>query len=88
MKCDNRSVEKPPYLYRRGDDKSSSIYFRLTAPKTLHEYLKPNERQFRVSPGTADLARARVIWAEIVARKRREWDELLASLSTCDSKQC
>lgn len=35
-----------------------------------------------MSTGTADLARARVIGVEIVANKRREWDELLASLST------
>lgn len=80
MKCDNGPETMPPYLYRRDDDKSSRIYVRLTAPKALHKYLASRERQFRQSTGTSDLVRARVIGAEMVARKRREWDELLATL--------
>lgn len=70
----------PPYLYRRDDNSSSNIYVRLTAPAPLHAYLCSKERHFRQSTGTADMSRARVIGAEVVARKRREWDQLLASL--------
>lgn len=68
----------PPHLYRRDDDKSANYYVRLIAPKALHPLLSPRERQYRQSTGTADLGKARVIGAEMIARKRREWDELLA----------
>lgn len=69
----------PPYLQRRGDGKSQNFYVRLIAPKALHPYLSPQERQYRESTGTADLLRAKLIGAELVAKKRREWDELLAA---------
>lgn len=85
-RCDNREVtDVPAHLYRRGDAKSANFYVRLIAPQALHAFLSPKEQQYRQSTGTADLAKARVVGAEMVARKLREWDQILASMQTRSS---
>lgn len=67
----------PMYLYRREDGRSSNYYVRLTAPTAIQYLLNKKDHSFRCSTGTADLSRAKVIGAEIVAKKRREWHDLL-----------
>ncbi|CUI04233.1 Integrase [Janthinobacterium sp. CG23_2] len=66
----------PMHLYRREDGRSWNYYVRLTAPTAIQHLLNKKDHSFRCSTGTADLHRAKVIGAEIVAKKRREWHDL------------
>ncbi|WP_425252151.1 hypothetical protein ACPJXG_20300 [Janthinobacterium sp. NFX145] len=69
----DKEVALPKYLYRRDDGRSENYYVRLTAPTSVQPFLDKKEHSFRCSTGTADLRVAKVIGAEIVAKKRREW---------------
>lgn len=71
VKDEGNSV--PMHLYRREDGRSSNYYVRLTAPTAIQHLLNKKDHSFRCSTGTADLRRAKVIGAEIIANKRREW---------------
>lgn len=75
--CDkDKENALPKYLYRREDGRSVNYYVRLTAPTSIQPFLNKKDHSFRCSTGTADLRRAKVIGAEIVAKKRREWHDL------------
>ena len=69
----DKEIALPKYLYRRDDGRSENYYVRLTAPTSVQPFLAKKEHSFRCSTGTADLRVAKVIGAEIVAKKRREW---------------
>ncbi len=62
------------YLERREDGRSKNFYVRMTAPRAIQHLLPKAE--YRKSTGTADLRRANVIGAEMVARKLEEWRAL------------
>ena len=66
----------PKYLRARDDGRSKNYYVRLTAPTAIQPFLDKKDHTFRCSTGTADLRRVKVIGAEIVAKKRREWHDL------------
>jgi len=68
-KCDKDEENLPKYLERR----NSRYYVRLVAPTAVQPFLNKTERVFRRSTGTGDLHRAKVVAAELVARKQREW---------------
>lgn len=75
--CDkDRENALPKYLHPREDGRSKNYYVRLTAPTSIQPFLDKKEHSFRCSTGTADLRRAKVIGAEIVAKKLREWHAL------------
>lgn len=75
--CDkDKENALPKYLHRREDGRSVNYYVRLTAPTSIQPFLDKKDHSFRCSTGTADLHRAKVIGAEIVAKKRREWHSL------------
>jgi integrase len=86
-RCDKAkeiSIVPIKYLERRDDGRSKNYYVRMTAPKVIHHLLPKAE--YRKSTGTADLKRANVIGAEMVARKLEEWraleDQLLERQSS------
>ena len=75
--CDkDKENALPKYLHPRVDGRSKNYYVRLTAPTAIQPFLSKKDHSFRCSTGTADLRRAKVIGAEIVAKKRREWHDL------------
>lgn len=75
--CDkDKENALPKYLHRREDGRSVNYYVRLTAPTAIQPFLDKKDHSFRCSTGTADLHRAKVIGAEIVAKKRREWHSM------------
>ena len=69
------------YLARREDGRSPNFYVRMVAPKAIQYLLPESDRVYRESTGTADLRRANVIGAEMVARKLKEWRALEDQLS-------
>ncbi len=80
-KCDkDKESPLPKYLERRKDGRSSNYYVRLTAPSAIKPLISKDDHVFRRSTGTADLRRAKVIAADLVARKLREWDALHESM--------
>lgn len=74
VKDEENSV--PKYMSRRGDGRSSNYIVRLVAPTSIQPLLPKKEHVFRKSTGTADLRRAKVVGAEIIAAKLREWHSL------------
>lgn len=76
-RCDkDRGDALPKYMYRRKDGRSLNYYVRLVAPTEIQPYLDKKDLTFRQSTGTADFRRAKVIGADIIARKLKEWDAL------------
>lgn len=76
-KCDKDKEDTlPKYLERRKDGRSSNYYVRLTAPTAIRPLLSKDDYVYRRSTGTADLRRAKVIAADLVAQKLREWHAL------------
>ncbi|HZW12661.1 MAG TPA: DUF6538 domain-containing protein [Noviherbaspirillum sp.] len=67
--CAKDEEALPKYLFRR----DSRYYVRLVAPTAIHPFLSKKDREFRQFTGTGDLVRAKVIAAELIARKQREW---------------
>ena len=64
----------PKHLEKRADGRSPNYYVRLVAPRAIQPFLSKKDIEFRVSTGTANLREAKVIAADLVARKTREWD--------------
>ena len=76
-KCDkDEDSTVPKHIQRRDDGRSSNFYVRLVAPTDIQAFLPKKDHVFRKSLGTADLRRAKVIGAEIIARKLKEWAAL------------
>jgi integrase len=83
-RCDKaKEISTVPikYLARREDGRSLNFYVRMVAPKAIQHLLPESDRVYRESTGTADLRRANVIGAEMVARKLKEWRALEDQLS-------
>lgn len=80
-KCDKDEENAlPKYLHRRDDGRSQNYYVRLVAPVDIQPFVNKKQQTYRESTGTADLRRATVIGAELVARKLREWQTLRESM--------
>ena len=75
------SIVAIKYLKLREDGRSRHYYVRMTAPTAIQHLLPKSEIQYRESTGTADLRRANVIGAEMIARKLQEWAALHDQLS-------
>lgn len=69
------------YLKRRDDGRSSNFYVRMVAPTAIQHLLPPSEIVYRESTGTADVRRANVVGAAMVAAKLKEWQALHDQLS-------
>lgn len=69
------------YVELRNDGRSKNYYVRMTAPTAIHHLLTESEIQYRKSTGTADVRRANVIGAAMIAAKLKEWDALHDQLS-------
>ena len=67
----------PENFYRPDHGRSLNWYVRLVPPTALKG--RPGVKEFRKSTGTADLRRAKVVGAHLIAEKRAEWDKLLAT---------
>ena len=83
-RCDKdmeSSIVAIKYLKLREDGRSRHYYVRMTAPTAIQHLLHKSEIQYRESTGTADLRRANVIGAEMVARKLQEWQAIEEQLS-------
>jgi len=83
-RCDNTkeiSIVPIKYLERREDGRSFNYYVRMVAPKAIHHLLSPSDVMYRKSTGTADVRRANVIGAAMVAEKLKEWQALHDQLS-------
>jgi hypothetical protein len=88
--CDKDEDKMPKYLERR----NARYYVRIVAPRAVQPFLDKAEWVFRKSTGTGDLKQAKVIAAELVAKKQREWlllgrpvpsDEVLDDVSLTES---
>lgn len=70
-----KDVQKvPQYLYRPDNGRTFNWYVRLVPPKAL-KHLR-SVKEYRQSTGTADLGKAKIIGANLIAQKRIEWDKL------------
>ncbi|KQZ34310.1 hypothetical protein [Massilia sp. Root1485] len=67
----------PEHFYRPDHGRTLNWYVRLVPPIALKGH--PDVKEFRKSTGTADLRRAKVVGAQLIAEKRAEWEKLLAS---------
>lgn len=68
----------PEHFYRPEHGRTLNWYVRLVPPTSLKGH--PDVKEFRKSTGTADLRRAKVVGAQLIAEKRAEWEKLLASV--------
>jgi integrase len=75
------SIVPIQYVEPRKDGRSKNYYVRMTAPTAIHHLLTKSEINYRASTGTADVRRANVIGAEMVARKLQEWQAIEERLS-------
>jgi hypothetical protein len=66
----------PETFYRPEHGGTLNWYVRLVPPTALKG--RPDVKEFRKSSGTADLGRAKVIGAQLIAEKRTEWEKLPA----------
>lgn len=83
-RCDKTkevSIVPIKYLKLREDGRSKHYYVRMTAPTAIQHLLPKSEIQYRESTGTADLRRANIIGAAMIAAKLKEWDALHDQLS-------
>lgn len=68
----------PEHFFRPDHGRTLNWYVRLVPPTALKGH--PDVKEFRSkSTGTADLRRAKVVGAQLIAAKRAEWEKLLAS---------
>jgi hypothetical protein len=80
-KAEEISIVPIKYLKRRDDGRSSNFYIRMVAPKAIQHLLPESEIVYRESTGTADVRRANVVGAAMVAAKLKEWGALNEQLS-------
>lgn len=69
--------EVPEHFYRPSHGRSQCWYVRLVPPRELRGH--SGVKEFRRSTGTADIKRAKVIGAQLLADKRREWALILSA---------
>lgn len=76
--CDNAGEDEVlgPYLYRRADGKSASIYVRMTVPTELRHLVPTDRWHFRISLKTTDANEAKLRAGPIIHSKLREWSAL------------
>ena len=67
--------EVPENFYRPAHGRTLNWYVRLVPPTAIKGH--PGVREFRKSTGTADLRRAKIIGAQLIAEQRAEWYQLL-----------
>ena len=75
--------EMPQHFYRPTHGRSQNLYVRLVPPANVQHLT--GLREFRKSTGTADINRAKIIGAQLIASKRAEWDRLLAENNQPDA---
>lgn len=76
--CDNAGEDEVlgPYLYRRADGKSASIYVRMTVPTELRHLVPTDRWHFRISLKTTDANEAKLRAGPIIHSKLLEWSAL------------
>lgn len=71
-KSSQELTDMPEHFYRPKG--SRNIYVRLTAPTHIQHLVK--DKEYRKSTGHAELGRAKVVGATLIAEKLREWDSI------------
>ncbi len=72
------SKDVPQNFYRPKNERTQNWYVRLVPPTALKGH--PDVAEYRKSTGTADLRRAKVIGAILIAEQRARWDQLLSNI--------